>query len=299
MYFIIGIAAVIVFLIGTSGIFLLAPGFALKGILTIGLGICCILGFQWLAPAFTSGGTRESVESDLKGLYDSAVDIGKSVEFDLLGNYRHNNWLNIQKEKHESGYFEDQNGLNYYNAQQDKEYYQRPDGRWQEMGLWNTPIDSPFEILAWYPVTAIDKLTGFWVGANIIDFPANVGTGSPSFKLHFDMTLKCNQNYANAGFKFNMENYLEALMTAYPSLYPSKESIWTIFANNSGKEQNSMVFGEYYFQIDQEDVPLDVILQIYNIEINNNGTKLKFTIPKELFSIIGTSSMECILDKNR
>jgi hypothetical protein len=255
----------------------------------------CLFAFQWLAPEFV-GETRGEIESDLKGLYDSVVDIGKGVEFDIFGNYRETTWLNTQKEKHESGYYRDDNGLKYYNAVQDKMYYQRPDGRWQDMDSYDPPIDNPFETPQWQPVSSIDEITGLWTGATIVSFPARENR-NPAFTSKFTMTLNRNHDLVDIGFKLDLENYLEALIAAYPSFNATKESVWAGFLEKNETPQSVNTYGKYYMNLYQEDIPLENILEKCPLQINNDSTRIRAIIPSTTFGFAGMDDMECILSK--
>jgi len=296
IYFLAGIAAIIVFLIGTSGIFLLAPGFALKGILTVGFGIGLIFFFMWLFPDFTFSGSRKELESGFNDLYESIVNVGENAESDLFGNFRRNRWVREQKRKNESGYYRDNNGLKYYNASQDKLYYQLPNGRWQEYGLWNTSIDNPFEISEWISIINIEEISGYWIGTNNIHFP-EVRNLNPEFTALFTMTLRNRNDLIDIGFKLDMENYLNALLVAYPDHFNNKNDIWTLFTENSRKKTSAIDYGDYYISSFSESIPLDNILMNCIIQINNDSTKIKAIIPQNVFGIAGTDTLECILDK--
>ena len=294
LYFGIGLIAIAAFLIGTSGLLLLVPGAALKVICMVGLGILCFIGFQWLAPEFTTGGTRAEVESDTKNIFDSIADIGKSVEFDLFGDSRRNKWLKEQKKKNESGYYKDKNGLEYYNAVQDKIYYQLPNGKWQDFETWNTPIDDPFEKSLWRSITSSNEITGNWEGTNNIHFP-EVKNLNPEFNALFTMTLRNRNNLFDIGFKIDMENYLETVLKTYPDYFDSKDAIWTKFIN--GSKIGPTDYGKYYISMFDENIPLENILASCNLQINNENTKIKAVIPRNVFGISNADSLECILDK--
>lgn len=296
-HFGLGLTAIALFLVGTSGICLLAPGSALKVIATIALGVVCIFGFMWIAPEFTSGGTRESVESDIKGLYDSVVDIGKGFEFDIFGDYRHNKWLNAQREKHESGFYEDDNGKKYYNAARDKEYNQIPSGQWQEVGLWNTPIDNPFETPSWRPLTASSQIAGYWSGTNEITVPADTNAGIPAFTVQFSAYIRGKQDSIDIGFKNDVENYIDALLTAYPDSGLSKQNVWAAVAEKSKNRGSALEFGQYTVEMNDKNVPPENILNSADIQINSSGTKIKIIISGNVFGISGPDSMECIISK--
>jgi len=296
LYFGIGLIAIAAFLIGTSGLMLLVPGGALKVICMVGLGILCFIGFQWLAPEFTTGGTRAEVESDTKNLFDSIADLGKNTEFDLFGDYRRNKWLKAQKAKKESGYYKDVNGLKYYNAAQDKFYYQLPDGRWQEYDTWDAPIVDPFDKPSWRSITSIDEITGYWKGSNNINFPEVINI-SPPFTAMFTMALRRNNNLFDVEFKLDLENFLDSVIAKYPEYFESKDVLWTKFTENGKKQSNNTNYGNYYISSFVQNTSLENILNVCNLQINNNGTKINVVMIKDIFGIDGADTLTCILDK--
>jgi hypothetical protein len=248
---------------------------------------------MWLFPEFTFSGTRNEIESGIKDLYGSIVSIGESAEFDLLGDYRHNKWRNEQKKRNESGFYRDSDGLKYYNALQDKEYYQLPSGKWQEIGKFNTPIDDPFEKSVWRSIANITEINGSWIGTNKINIP-EVKNLNPAFTVIFTMTLRNRNDLIDIGFKLDMENYLESVLLAYPGYFDSKETIWNKFVEGSNQ---SIDFGEFYIGMYDEQIPLENIINECIIQINNEGTKIKAIIPQNIFGINGTDNLECILEK--
>ena len=296
LYFGIGLIAIAAFLIGTSGLMLLVPGGALKVICMVGLGILCFIGFQWLAPEFTTGGTRESVEATTKNVFDSVTDVGKSVEFDLFGDSRRNKWLKEQKKKNESGYYKDKNGLKYYNAVQDKFYYQLPNGKWQDFETWNTPIDDPFEKSSWRSITSKDEITGYWKGSNNINFPEVVNL-TPAFSAMFTMTLRRNNDLFDIEFMLDLENFLDSVIAKYPDYFESKDIFWSKFTENSKKQTGNINYGKYYLITSVEKTSLENILNVCKLEINNNDTKINVVMIKDIFGIEGADTLECILDK--
>ena len=296
MFFLIGIAVIIAFIIGTKGIFLLVPGFALKMILFAGLGFGCFFFMMWLFPNFTINGTRKEVESDIIDLKDSVSDLGKSVEFDLFGDYRKNKWLKAQKAKKESGFYKDNNGLKYYNATQDKFYYQLPDERWQEYDTWGTPVNDPFDKPAWRSITNKDDITGFWKGSNNINFPEVVNL-APAFSAMFTMTLRRNNDLFDVEFKLDLENFLDSVLAKYPDYFESKDIFWTTFTENSKKQTSNIKYGKYYITSFVEKTSFENILKTCKLEINNNGTKINVVMINDIFGIEGANTLACILDK--
>ena len=296
LYFIIGLAVLVLFILGSKAIFLLAPGFTLKLILFVGAGFGCILFFMWLVPECTGASSRKEVEKNLGVFYESVETVGKSAEFDFFGDYRRNKWLKEQRKKGESGFYKDRNGLKYYNATQNKWYYQLPNGRWQDYDTWNTPIDNPFDTPVWYPITSINEITGSWAGHNKIDV-SEVKNRNPAFTMIFTMFIERNDNLLDIGFKLDLNNYLEVMASKYPSYYPNKESVWVKFIEKSNDHTNAIIYDNYSMYMGSERISLESILTDCIFQKNNDNTKIKAIIPQGRFGISGTDSLECILEK--
>jgi hypothetical protein len=300
-YFIIGIVALFLFFVIGRPLIMFVPGFGLKAFTVIGLGLGCTFFFMWLVPECTTAGNREAIESDLGGLYESVVELGKSTIDPELDNYRFNKWLNKQRKNKESGYYQGVNALQYYNAEEDRDYYQLPNGKWQDRKLWNTPVDFPFEIPAWKEVNSVKELEGIWMGTNTLAIPANEESGIAESSILVSITMEIDRRGSvNIGFKLDMNNSLDNI-AAHPEFNRDKDQLWSEFTESYKPEMEnsdiSISYGKYYYQIKMAGFSLEDSIQAQSVLISNTGTEKKILFPGSIFGDPVLDDIECILEK--
>jgi hypothetical protein len=260
-HFFIGALVLFGFLFLEFPLLMYIPGFAFKIAGTIILFVGGLMLFGWLVPEATYFGSRAAFETAAGEVLQSVSDLGEYVENDIGGLYRHNKWLNAQREKHESGFFEEDGSVRYYNAEQDMEYYKRPDGRWQpERGGERAIVDSPFSRDAapsgqtentsspvqtaggWQKIMSAEEITGVFEGTAPYTMQ-----GSKSEKL---WTLFYNKQDDTIILEqtTNCTYFIDDLLTSQKLGASLKDHIWAILLEQiNGPE--IVETGKYWFKI--------------------------------------------------
>jgi hypothetical protein len=315
-HFIIGAAVIVLFLFLSYPTAVFVPGFFLKLIALVVIGIGCFILFAWLVPEVRPAGSRTAVESEVKDLYDSIVEVGKQAEFDVTGNYKRNTWLNERRARHESGYYEDRNGMKYYNAEEDMLYYRLGDGSWKAFEGSNTRSGAPdvdvweaFDIKPefeteqilddsiWRQITNTADLKGSWSGTYVNAIPASEKYKTPAFLLPFTMAIRQNGDLFDLHLKLDMTNYYDGIMVAYPNNSSTKDEMWERFVTGSRKNNEYLEFGYYSFETNPDGVDPEEVLRKCTVMENADGTAIKVVVPKSTFGFEIVENVECILTK--
>lgn len=260
-HFLIGALVLFGFLFLEFPLLMYTPGFAFKiaGTIILIVGACMLFG--WLVPEATYFGNRAEFETAAGEVLQSVSDLGEYVENDIGGLYRHNKWLNAQREKHESGFFEGDGSVRYYNAERDTEYYQLPDGRWRPAGgALRDIVDSPFSrdeapsgqagntsslvqtAGGWQKIMSADEITGVFEGT----IPYTM-QGSKSEKLR---TLSYNKRDDTIIMEqtINCTYFLDDLLASQKLGASLKDHVWAIILEQSNGPE-VVETGNYWVKI--------------------------------------------------